>query len=80
MREFKPLLVPRNTHPLVTRLFQEMNRQQIGILDMSERSGVNKNTINDWKRRSIPKLDNIDACFTAMGMKLTIGVVRDDAP
>lgn len=79
MRGFRPLLVPSNTHPLVVRLFQEMNRNRIGILDMSERSGVNKNTINDWKRRSIPKLDNIDACFTALGMKLTTAVMSDDA-
>lgn len=80
MREFRPLLIPRNTHPLVTRLFQEMNHNQIGILDMAERSGVNKNTINDWKRRSMPRIDNLDACYAALGMKLTVGVSRYDAP
>lgn len=80
MRKFRSLSIPSNTHPLVTRLFQEMNRNQIGILDMSERSGVNKNTICGWKRRSIPNLDNIDACFVALGMKLTIGDTHHDAP
>lgn len=80
MRQFRFMLIPTNTHPLVSRLFIEMNKQQIGILDMAERSGVNKNTICDWKRRSIPKIDNIDACFAVLGMKLTVGVKHNDAP
>ena len=79
MREFRPMLVPRNAHPLVKRLFEEMNYQQIGILDLSERSGINKNTINDWKRRSMPRLDNIDACYSVLGMKLTAAVVTETA-
>ena len=77
MRKFRALLIPSNTHPLVVRLFQEMNRNRIGILDMSERSGVNKNTINDWKRRSMPRIDNIEACYGSLGLKLTIGKSHD---
>jgi transcriptional regulator with XRE-family HTH domain len=62
--------VPEHTHPLVKKLFEEMNYQRIGILDLSERAGVNKNTINDWKHRSMPRLDNLDACYNVLGMKL----------
>lgn len=72
MRMFRRLSLPDNSHPLVRRLFEEMNHQQIGILDMSKRSGVNKNTINDWKRRSVPQVHNLEACFTVLGLKLTI--------
>ena len=71
MRHFHPLKVPVNVHPLVRRLFEEMNRAQIGILDMSKRSGVNKNTLNDWKARSNPQVQNLDACFAVLGLKLT---------
>lgn len=72
MRSFRRLAVPENVHPLVKRLFEEMNHQQLGILDMSKRSGINKNTINDWKRRSVPQVHNLAACFSVLGMELTI--------
>jgi len=71
MREFRPMLIPKNAHPLVRDLFVWMNKEQIGILDMAERSGVNKNTINDWKRRSMPSVANLDACYSVLGLRLT---------
>ena len=71
MRPFRRLKEPVNVHPLVQELFAEMNRQQIGILDMSKRSGVNKNTLNDWKARSNPQVQNLDACCAVLGLKLT---------
>jgi transposase-like protein len=77
MRQFRPLSVPTHAHPLVRRLFQEMNHQQIGILDLAERSGINKNTINDWKRRSVPQVHNLAACLSTVGLELTIRHARD---
>lgn len=71
MRKFRRLRVPVKAHPLVKRLFEEMNHQQIGVMDMSERSGVNKNTFRDWRTRTVPTIDNLDACFTVLGMKLS---------
>lgn len=78
MRQFRRLTVPAHAHPLVRRLFEEMNRQQIGVLDMSERSGINANTLKDWRTRSTPTVDNLEACLGVLGLKLTIGVVKDD--
>lgn len=78
MRTFRRLLPPEGAHPLVRRLFEEMNHQQIGILDMSERSGVNKNTINDWKRRSMPQVHNLEACFTVLGLRMTVAKREGD--
>lgn len=65
------LKVPEGCHPLVRRLFEEMNRQQIGLLDLAERSGVNKNTLCGWKKRSVPNLINIDSCYNVLGLRLT---------
>lgn len=72
MRSFRKLIVPENVHPLVRRLFEEMNYQQIGILDMADRSGINKNTINDWKKRSVPNVANLSACYAVLGMELSL--------
>ena len=74
MRQFRRLTVAERAHPLVKRLVAEMNEQQIGLLDMAERSGVNKNTIKDWRTRTVPTVDNIDACFSVLG--LSLGVKR----
>jgi len=72
MRRFRRLSIPHHAHPLVRRTFEEMNHQRIGILDMADRTGVNKNTINDWKNRSNPQVQNLDACFAALGLQLTL--------
>lgn len=72
MRRFRRLSVPDHAHPLVRTLFKEMNHQQIGVLDMADRSGVNKNTLRDWRTRTIPTVDNIQACLSVLGMRLKI--------
>lgn len=72
MRLFRRLKIPTNTHPLVIQLFEKMNQEQIGLIEMAERSGINKNTINDWKHRCMPRLDNIDACYNVLGLKLEV--------
>lgn len=71
MRRFRRLSIPSRAHPLVRHMFEEMNRQQMGMLDLAERSGVNKNTINDWKRRSMPQVHNLAACFSVLKLELT---------
>lgn len=79
MRRYRntDLKLPAHTHPVVRRLFEEMNRQQIGICDMAERAGVNKNTLCDWKHRNNPRIADLDACFHVLGRKLWD--VRGDA-
>ena len=71
MREFRRLSSPSKANPLVRKLFDEMNAQQIGILDMAERSGVNKNTLKDWRTRTVPTVDNLQACLSVLGYELT---------
>lgn len=78
MRAFRKLSVPEKAHPTVRYLFTEMNYQQIGLLDMAERSGVNKNTLKDWRTRTVPTVDNLEACLTVLGCELRIGRKRDD--
>lgn len=77
MRQFRRLSVPARAHPLVRRMFEEMNHQQIGMLDLAERSGVNKNTIRDWKNRSVPNVHNLAACLNVLGLELTLKHLRE---
>lgn len=72
MRKFVRLSsVPDRAHPLVKKLFREMHRHQIGVLDMAERSGVNKNTLKDWRTRTVPRVPDLEACFNVIGYRLT---------
>lgn len=63
--------VPERAHPLVRRLFEEMATQRICIRDVADRSGVNRNTIQDWRTRTMPRIADLDACFNVLGMQLT---------
>lgn len=78
MRKFRPLKPPTLAHPIVRRMFDEMNHQQIGILDMAKRSGVNKNTLRDWRTRTTPSVVNLAACLSVLGMRLQIVREKDN--
>ena len=77
MREFRRLKLPDKAHPMVRRLFEEMNRQQVGMLDLADRSGVNANTLKDWRTRTTPTIDNLEACLGVLGLELTTRPRRD---
>lgn len=72
MRKFRKISPPERAHPLVKKMFDSMNHQQIGVLDLADRSGVNKNTIRDWRTRTVPTVDNFVACLNVLGLKLVI--------
>lgn len=77
MRMFRRLTIPARAHPLVKRLFEEMNEQQVGVLDMADRSGVNKNTITGWRFRAAPDLINLEACYSVLGRSLVVRSTKD---
>lgn len=70
MRQFRRLPPVSKAHPLVRLLFEEMTRQQIGVLDMAERAGLGEHTLKHWRTRSTPKVDSLEACFNVLGLRL----------
>lgn len=72
MRDFRRLSIPPNAHPLVRRLFEEMNRQRIGIMDVADRAGLSRETMKNWRKANNPNVTNLDACFGVLGWELTI--------
>lgn len=71
------LKVPERAHPMVVLLFTEMNRQMTTIEEVSARSGVNYATIKGWRYRYVPNITNLDACFNAIGLRLTVREMHD---
>lgn len=70
MPVYRAVTIPKNCHPKVRFLFEEMNRQRCTISQMAERSGINKNTFKDWRTRTNPTIDNLEACYAVIGFEL----------
>lgn len=57
-------------HPFVRRLFRAMNEEWCSIPELAKRSGVSASTIKHWKRYSVPKVDDLEACFNVFEMSM----------
>ena len=77
MRRFRRLSIPAHAHPLVRRLFAEMNHQRIGLTDMAERVGVSRRTMNGWRTRHCPRIVELEACYNVLGLRLVVKPVID---
>lgn len=77
MDRFRPHSPAERAHPLVRRLFAEMNEQQCSQQTMSERSGINKNTFRSWRTKAVPRLDDLEACLNVLGLELTIQPTKE---
>ncbi len=70
MRRWRPFRW-KKTEPQIMWMFEEMTRQQVGLYDMSDRSGVSYNTINNWARGvSSAEVRNLEACYNVLGFSL----------
>ena len=64
-------------HPLVRNLYEQMHYQRVTDADMAERTGVNVNTMKDWRTRTTPRITDLEACFNVLGMTLKPCKVKD---
>ena len=74
---FRPHSPAERAHPLVRRLFAEMNEQQCSQQTLSERSGINKNTFRSWRTKAVPRLDDLEACLNVLGFELAIQPTKE---
>ena len=62
--------IPDRCNPWVRILFEEMRHQRIGVLDMAERTGINKSTLRDWRTRTVPRITDLEAFYNVLGFTL----------
>lgn len=62
--------IPDRAHPLVRFLFHEMRRQRMTYGEQSERSGLSRETLTAWRKRSKPDLESLEAALGALGYGL----------
>lgn len=72
------LKIPRHAHPFVRRLIGELNKQDMTMHELAEQSGVHVRTIQAWRWKNLPKIDLLEACFNALGLRLVIEKLDDD--
>lgn len=70
MRRFHRVAIPKHAHPLVRRLFEEMNNQQLGVMDLCERAGLARGTLKGWRNNHCPRIVEIEACLNVLGLDL----------
>ena len=69
-------LSPAQAHPLVRRLFEEMDRQKLGPATVADRSGLNRNTLAHWRTRTTPRVADLEACLNVVGLELVVRSIR----
>lgn len=67
-RAIKP--APTHTDPLVLFLFDEMARQGVSAREIEARTGVDEQTILQWRHRAVPTIVNLRLCLDALGLNI----------
>lgn len=72
MRQFQRQRVPvSSAHPLVHRLWVEMNDQCVSQEDVAERAGVSSSAMRKWREGSRPpSLVDLEACLNVLGLEI----------
>jgi cyclopropane fatty-acyl-phospholipid synthase-like methyltransferase len=67
---FRRHIIPKGVDPAIILLFREMNKQQVRVEDVASRAGLHEKTIDLWKSRTIPRIDNLRAALGVLGITL----------
>jgi hypothetical protein len=77
MRKFRHRPAIINNDPIIRFLFEEMYRQRVCQMDLSERVGLHRDTLRKWRTQHSPRLPEIQAALNALGYELKILPVKD---
>ena len=70
------MTIPEHAHPLVRALFRLMIREDCTTTALSEKTGISRETLRNWRYHSNPRLTDLSACFQVLGKKIV--VVNED--
>ena len=63
---------PNHTHPLVRRFFDELAKTGLTDAYLARKAGLNRRSVNNWRRHCNPTLPNFAAALNALGLELEI--------
>ena len=71
------LKIPKHAHPLVRRLYAEMNDQQTTMTEVAERAGLRRCSVGDWGRKQSPRIADLEAAFNVLGLRLVVEAIPE---
>lgn len=79
---FRPLRTHAGAHPLVREFVELLNRDQLPLVEVARRAGIDRCVMHRWRIRSNPSIAMFEAALNVMGYELRIaprlGEDRDD--
>ncbi|MGI9490877.1 MAG: hypothetical protein ACR2QF_00470, partial [Geminicoccaceae bacterium] len=69
MRKFRRMTIPKHAHPMVRRLYIEMNAQRANPRDVEEQAGLGRLTINQWRTCRSPDIHCLTAALNVLGLR-----------
>jgi hypothetical protein len=66
------LTIPPHAHPLVRRLFEELNDQRTTLEEVAGRTSLGVDTIRFWATRHTPRIDTFEAALNVVDLELVI--------
>jgi len=69
---------PINRNPLVVRLVELMNEQEVDTIDLCDSAGVSHTSIHSWRIKSNPNIANLEAVLNVLGYTLVIRKLDDE--
>lgn len=77
MRKFRYRPAIINGNPIIRFLFEEMHRQQMCQMDLSERVGLHRDTLRNWRTRYTPRITDVEAALNCLGYTLKVARKKD---
>lgn len=66
-----------HAHPLVREIVRIAHRERLSDADLLQRAGVHKGAMKDWRCRSVPSLEALDAVAGVLGYQLALRRIPD---
>jgi hypothetical protein len=71
------LRAPPHAHPIVRRLYDEINRQKATLTEVADRAGSDRHAITNAAYQTDPRLSELQAWLNVLGLDLHVGPMRE---
>lgn len=66
-------------HPVIRRIFDEINEQRISYSVLADRVGLSRQTIESWRRAEVsPSLWLVENVLNAFGLQLSVTYMKEE--
>jgi hypothetical protein len=67
-----------NNNKCVRFLFDELHRQRCTEIDFSERTGIYRGTLRNWRTCSNPRVNDLDFALNMLGYEIVVRPIKHE--